>query len=60
MNRRNLWAVWAVIVGAAFAVVAVTGARGIFYLVVGIVAGAGYSVIHLLTRRPDAQQARPR
>ncbi len=50
MNRRNLWAAWAVIVGAAFAVVAVTGARAVFYIVIAIVAGAGYTVIHRLTR----------
>ncbi len=52
MNRRNLWAAWAVIVGAAFAIVAISGARAMFYIVVAIIASAGYTVIHRLTR-PD-------
>jgi hypothetical protein len=30
--------------------VAVTGARAVFSLVVAVVAGAGYTVIHRLTR----------
>ena len=55
MNRRNLWAAWAVIVGAAFAIVAVSGARAIFYLVIAIIASAGYTVIHRLTRPADAR-----
>jgi hypothetical protein len=50
MNRRNLWAAWAIIVGAAFAIVAISGARAIFYLVVAIIASAGYAVIQHLTR----------
>lgn len=40
--------------GAAFAVVAISGARGIFYVVVAIIAAAGYSVIHHLTRSAGA------
>lgn len=50
MNRRNLWAGWAAIIAAAFAVVVVTHAKGVFYIVVAIIAGAGYTVIHQLTR----------
>jgi hypothetical protein len=58
VNRRNLWVAWATAVAAAFAIVAVTHANGIFYLVVAIIAGAGYSVIHLLTRKPPAGPGR--
>jgi drug/metabolite transporter (DMT)-like permease len=54
VTRRNLWAAWAVIVGAAFAVTAIAGAKGIVYVIVAIVAAAGYSAIHALTRRPAA------
>jgi hypothetical protein len=53
MNRRNLWAAWAVIVGAAFAIVAISGASALFYVVVAIIASAGYTVIHRLTRPAD-------
>jgi hypothetical protein len=59
VNRRNLWVAWAIVVGAAFAIVAVTNASGIFYLVVAIIAGAGYSVIHMLTRKPSAGPGQP-
>ncbi len=59
MNRRSLWAAWAIVIGAAFGIVAVTHAHGILYLVVAIIAGAGYSVIHLLTRKPSAEPGRP-
>jgi hypothetical protein len=59
MDRRNLWGAWAVAVGAAFGIVAVTHAGGIFYVVVAIIAGAGYSAIRLLTRKPPAEPGRP-
>ena len=54
MTRRNLWAAWAVIVGAAFAITAIAGANGIVYVIIAIVAAAGYSAIHALTRGPAA------
>ena len=59
MNRRNLWAAWAVVIGAAFAVVAITNAKAIFYVVVAIVAAAGYTVISRLTRKPPASTGQP-
>jgi hypothetical protein len=40
MNRGQLWAVIAVCGAAAFAVVAITGAPGIAYLIVAVVLGA--------------------
>ena len=55
MNRRNLWAAWAVVVGVAFAIVAITNANGILYVIVAIIGAAGYSVIHRLTRKPPAE-----
>jgi membrane protease YdiL (CAAX protease family) len=55
MSRRNLWAGWAIIVAAAFAIVAVTSSNGLLYVVVAIVAGAGYSFIHIMTRKPPAE-----
>ena len=55
-TRRNLWFAWAIIVGAAFAVAGIVGARGIVWIIVGIVAAAGYTVIHALTRRPPAER----
>ncbi len=58
MNRRNLWAAWAVIIGAGFAIVAITGAKGPFYVVLAIVAAAGYTAISVLTRKPPASTAR--
>jgi hypothetical protein len=39
--------------------VAVTNASGIFYMVIGIIAAAGYTVMAMLTRRPRAEPARP-
>ena len=60
MSRRNLWGAWAVIIGAAFAIVAVTGVSAIFYVVVAIIAGAGYSVISRMTRRrPESARQVP-
>lgn len=59
MNRRTLWVTWAIIVGAAFAIVAVTHAHGKLYLVVGIIAGVGYSLITVLTRKPPADPGQP-
>jgi hypothetical protein len=61
MTRRNLWGIWAVIIGAAFAIVAVTHAGAVFYVVVAIIAGAGYTVIsRLFCRRPaDTGQVPP-
>jgi len=55
VNRRNLWTAWAVIIGAAFAIVAISHARGFFYIVVAIIASAGYTVISQLTRKPPAR-----
>jgi hypothetical protein len=52
VNRRSLWVTWAVVIAAAFGIVAVTKASGIFYMVIGIIAAAGYTVIAVLTRRP--------
>jgi hypothetical protein len=58
VNRRNLWAAWAVVVGAAFAVVAVTNAAAILYVVIAVIAGAGYMVITQLTRDQDRARRR--
>ena len=59
MSRRNLWGIWAAIIGAAFAIVAVTHASALLYVVIAIIAGAGYTVITRMTcRRPDSAAER--
>jgi len=55
VSRRNLWVIWAAVIAAAFAIVAITHARGKLYLIIAIVAGVGYTVITMATRDKNAE-----
>ena len=60
MSRHTMWGIWAAIIGAAFAIVAVTQTNAILYIVVAIIAGAGYTIITRLTcKRPEAAEQMP-
>ena len=60
MSRRNLWAAWAVVIGAAFAIVAIAHGHAMWYIIVAIIAGAGYTVITRLTRPAVEAESRDR
>jgi hypothetical protein len=51
LNRRNLWYVWALLVGAAYVITAIVAAPGMTYAIVAIVAGLGFLVIARTTRQ---------